>query len=252
MPKKPSLLSKLLNALVLTTKRFVGITVMVGALLYIGVTLPQVHSNLLFAKSASKIGLVTTMEQQGHGTGFFIKAKSGKRFIMTNNHVCKIIPNGGLFVNERITTFVMPFYKDNIADICLLKYPENAKTPSDFELGTEPLINQDLWTMGYPLDHLKHFSKGAVSGDRLVDIAEPVDADCKNIVEIPTLFGPIPICVIRRVATETSVTIFPGNSGSPVLNIWGNVVGIMFAGNGQSNLGIMARWADVKRVLERN
>ncbi len=227
-------------------------SLVVAAFLYLVVITPQTHSDLLYAHSSEKIGVVTTLDQNGHGTGFFVQGKSGSPYIMTNVHVCKIIPNGGLFFNEKVKTSVMPYYKDQKADICLLKYPKNEAFPLPFKLGNEPTLNDDLWVMGYPLDHLKHFSKGAINGDRLVEIGEPWTPDCPaaNTQQVPTFFGVVPICVNIRYATETSARIFPGNSGSPVLNMWGNLIGIVFAGNDRSNLGVMARFEDVKRVLE--
>lgn len=238
------------------------------AAMVVSLSLPQIHSNLLYRNSSSKIFRVSNVADTGHGTGFAVTTKSGAKVIMTNKHVCKFIPEGGLAVNETGTLFVKPVYIDSKADLCLMAYPPG-RSIAGFTLASDsPVLNEDVLTMGYPLDQLKHIRRGAISGDRILEVAEPYDPtnpcahpqwdSVKHRFQImPDLtqdFNPFmpQICVESIFGTETSITIYPGNSGSPVLNVYGSLVGVVFAADNRPNLGVMMSYKDVKRVLEAN
>lgn len=73
-------------------------------------------------------------------------------------------------------------------------------------------------------------------------------------VPLPPEMGGITlhICfVITKGAYMTSVEIFPGNSGSPVVDYWGRVIGVAFAADGRDNKGDLVSLEDLKDFLAR-
>ena len=51
--------------------------------------------------------------------------------------------------------------------------------------------------------------------------------------------------------TQTFLSAFGGNSGSPVVNVWGNVVGIIFAASTETNWGILIDLFEIQNFLKK-
>ena len=183
-----------------------------------------------------------------------MQTKKGRKVIVTNQHVCEGVGDAIVEVNQKIYS-VMPFYVDKTADICLMTYPLLNLEQGLRLAPNVPYINETIWTNGYPLDHYLHLSEGKVTGPKLAQIGvqyDPENPNCANPFFPYPWLPQVGICIILRPAVETSAQIFPGNSGSPVFNKYLEVVGIMFAGDNRSNLGLMVPWEHLKRVLDKN
>ena len=57
--------------------------------------------------------------------------------------------------------------------------------------------------------------------------------------------------VITKDAHSTSAVIYGGNSGSPVVDFFGNVVGVAFAANNSDNYGEIISLHDLKNFIAR-
>ena len=132
---------------------------------------------------------------QSIGTGFFIDDKG---FILTCSHVVEhavklliTIPSNG---NQEFETEVVCIHPE--LDIALLK--TNFKNKDFLKLGDSDTIQngQDVIALGYPLGQTKiKFTKGIVSG-------------------------------LQNSMIQTDTPLNPGNSGGPLLNNQGEVIGI--------------------------
>jgi len=136
------------------------------------------------------------------GTGFFINYKG---YLVSNDHVvrdCKVIE----IVNPAVKSKAQVLYSDEKNDIAVLKIENNAPQYSAyFRSGKSIRAGDDIVTVGFPL--------GAVLGNDL-------KVTKGNISSMTGINNDTSIL-------QFSAPIQPGNSGGPLLDTGGNVVGVV-------------------------
>lgn len=192
----------------------------------------------------------------GSGTAFEIKAASGKVYTITNAHVCDLGYDGKILVEDKlhsrrfIPKRILEVYADN--DLCLIEGMENYPA---LEIAESVESSQHIWAVGYPMGEGLNISEGRIKGFGVVQVSadKPLN-ECKglreHIVNIPTFFGDIPMCLIDRDAIQTDMLIYPGNSGSPMTNDDGEVVGVVFASNNLTHWGDSVPLTDIIKLLK--
>lgn len=183
----------------------------------------QVEHETLINKVRPSIALIgaKTLLGVAHGTGFYMDIL-GNDVLITNQHVCEIFNMTGAqpFI-ESFDHAPMHEYKvlkeNNQTDLCAIQVTHTpGMTP--LVLGTEARYGEDVLILGHPLfTHLLP-TFGTLS-EEVEDTLHP-----NNI--IMTVNG----------------RIFPGNSGSPVVDMKGNVVGVISEGDNESNIGFMVTY----------
>jgi S1-C subfamily serine protease len=145
---------------------------------------------------------VTIRTVAGHGSGFVI---SPEGYVMTNHHV--ISENRDVLVimeGKKRRAAVVRY--DPARDVALLKLegPFDA-APLTIASGAVNL-GQEIYVVGTPLDEKLDFSisRGIISAKRTLN---------------------------RKNYYQTDAAVNPGNSGGPVFNRYGNVIGITVAGH---------------------
>ena len=178
----------------------------------------------LDTKPASKTPLKKTMDQSrkaavlisagvGHGSGFFI---SEAGHILTNQHVVgnaeKVRIETAEKKNKLIGTVLR---RDKVRDVALIKLDD---LPADMAITTLPVradwpaVGEDVYAIGAPISRRSlqdTVTKGIISAHR------------KDF----RIFG------TRVNLLQADVSIHGGNSGGPLLDQYGNIVGIAVAGN---------------------
>lgn len=189
--------------------KFPVIGIVIGCLLsFLAVKAPSMHLKFLRNRVGSAVTMLVTLDQTSGGTGFQIKALSGNEYIITNKHVCAgreallAINNGEMSYNKVIAV-------DEEHDICVVK---PSPLLNSIRIGSDPDVGDQIAIVGHPFLTPMQVSRGEINGfNRALRTGFP---------ELP-LFVP---------TYWSSAHTYPGNSGSPVVDFYGNVVGILFAG----------------------
>jgi len=150
---------------------------------------------------------------EGMGSGFVIE-RSGKKYVITNAHVIEnaSLRNGSLYIYSisRKKYEVKVLGGDIIYDVAVLEFvtpPGNEFTSLAFEPG-EPRIGEQVFAIGNPLGE---FPYSVVDGI--------ISAKNRTTTGLPGFQG-------KFGYLQTTATLIWGNSGGPLINVKGNVVGI--------------------------
>lgn len=140
------------------------------------------------------------------GTGFAISANG---YIITNYHVVRGADSVYVQNSKGASYKVKSFYNDPVNDIAILKVNDQSfenmhSLPYSLKRGIST-IGEPVFTLGFPKDDI-------VLGDGYVSSRNGINGD--------------------TVAYQVAIPVNPGNSGGPLLDNQGNIVGII---NGKEN-----------------
>lgn len=166
--------------------------------------------------------VVTIFGDLGSGSGFFVN-KDG--YLLTNHHVT----GSTKFVKVKLSTGrelvgeVIRF--DKTRDVALIKTEQIAVQPMAIR-NSEPNIGEVVYVLGSPLGAKFNttLTKGILSGYRTLKEQRYLQSD---------------------------VTILPGNSGGPLLDAKGSVIGMTVAGLGAKGLAGMNFFIPINEVLTK-
>lgn len=186
---------------------------------------PLLH--IQFAKGMrATFGIVELMSPtfRGMGTGFHITAPNGKRYIMTNAHVCRLNHEGKLLsiVKNNINE-VKVLYIDTAKDLCLVEPSLDIPGVESYAQGRELL---PVITSGYGGGNSITSTIGFKKSEHLIPLC----------VESRPFIG----CVAADlfVSDEYDFVVIGGHSGSPIVSPFGELVGVIFAGNGVTSFAV--------------
>ncbi|WP_254524171.1 S1C family serine protease [Natrinema caseinilyticum] len=148
----------------------------------------------------------------GLGSGFVID----DQHVVTNNHVIQSTTDGGIeiqFSNQEWRTASI-VGTDAYADLAVLRVEDMPDVTGLSFVDSEPAIGREVLVLGNPLGLDASISQGIVSG---------VD----RVLPSPSGFS-VPAAI------QTDASVNPGNSGGPLVNLEGDVLGVVFAGASQT------------------
>ncbi|QLG48165.1 S1C family serine protease [Natrinema halophilum] len=160
----------------------------------------------------------------GLGSGFVID----DQHIVTNNHVVQSASEDGIeiqFSNQEWRTASL-VGTDAYADLAVLAVEDMPDVAAGLPfVESKPVIGREVLAIGNPLGLNASVSQGIVSG-------------VNRVLPSPAGAG-IPATI------QTDAPINPGNSGGPLVNLDGEVIGVVFAGASQTiGFAISARLAN--------
>jgi S1-C subfamily serine protease len=134
------------------------------------------------------------------GTGMIIHADG---YVLTNNHVVERGYHATVYLPDGRGVSAQIAYRDPYQYIALLKLPDNLYPRVTLGTSQQLALGEEVIALGYPLANVLgnsvSASKGIISAFRSVDSTGYI---------------------------QTDATLHPGNSGGPLINIRGEVVGI--------------------------
>ena len=219
---------------------------------------PQFHNNYL-RYEVGESSVKVMVSEEGGGSGFAVTAASGKEYIATNKHVCdaaqkgwvKIVTNDGMEAWKRVV------YIDKKHDICLVEGDERL---DPLEIARAPKRGDLHYIVGYPGLRPLTVSDGEFVGFdtvQVLDDSPKTKKQCSGEVYDLTpmeqfLYGQEWICIKSYLSYSSSAVAYGGNSGSPVVNKYGNVIGILFAGpREQEHVSFLVPGYELQRVLNK-
>ncbi len=253
-----------------------SVALLLGGMGYTAHKAPEIHSAFLRYKVGTKVYMIKGRLDGGGGSGFAVKAPSGQSYIVTNAHVCEgalkqsedkealLVVNGDGAMRRRIIEV------SGFTDLCVL---EGVPGVEGLSLGDAASVGDAVTAVGHPKLRPLTLSKGEIIGAhdvKILDFAFPTgnpfidfilqaregkcDKPKNEIVNIPLDEEGLLVLKLcfdnTKGAYQSTVVIFPGNSGSPVVDALGRVVGVAFASDGTNWAEIVSQ-QDLERFLAR-
>lgn len=215
-------------------------------------------------KGASVVKLTRTHMGRSGGTGFQIKAPSGKLFVLTNAHICSI---GNPLVAHKQNgdtqmINVVEIYKEH--DLCLME-PVDGLRP--LSIASSLNIHERVWLIGHPALRPLTLESGHFVGNIDINLATKcsqaeIEENARKLNELikrgitpddleEALRLMFNVCLKKMESQHINNIAYGGNSGSPVVNAFGNVIGVLFAGRrDQATASHTVPLADIQEFLK--
>lgn len=213
--------------------------VLLISLLFLGASFSQrLHEMYLYEYKGKSVVYLEGLNG-GSATGFQVKADSGKLYIMTNRHVCDgLIEDINTIKWENIegkSGYVSPVYRDRLADLCLL---EEAEGISPLSIAGTLYAREKVALVGHPGGRGLTYEEGFFVEKKIIRLRNYCYENKSRQ------------CYINYSCNHVNNIAYPGNSGSPILDFYGNVVGVLFAGSSAySTVSFVVKLEDIQRVL---
>lgn len=190
----------------------------------------------------------------GGGTAFFMEYK-GVQWLVSNRHVCDYVAENGSVVVEwdtgvQIKATVVEAH--TTSDLCLLTTPYKAEHP--FKLASGYELHEEVWSIGHPALYNNVVSEGRIFDKKPITLIASVGQEClpnQKAEKLNLFFFSVDVCMQDYMALHLSNVIHGGNSGSPLLNKWGNVVGVVFAGDSRTHYGMAVPLEELRAFLDK-
>lgn len=239
-------------------KAAVSSVAVVASALIVAICSPQIHNNYLRYEVGESVVQVLVGHNMGGGTGFAVKADSGKEFIATNRHVCEAAQGPYMLIKQDagISVWKKIIYKDNGHDLCLI---EGDSRLSPLDIGSSPKKGDIHYIVGHPGLRQLTVSSGEFIGVGSVELLSDVQkrTQCRGrLIELnpfeQIFYQREFVCLRKFKAYQTTAVAYGGNSGSPVVNRYGNVIGVLFAGSTQQERdNYLVPLNELERVLSK-
>lgn len=202
---------------------------------------------------ASATVTVVRPDERSGGTGVILRSAPSRSDILTNNHVCELIKNGGVVITDDDRKHAVIDYKQSTDhDLCLIGVNEDLHVVTQVAEKAPEKYSEAI-VSGHPTLLPTIITYGHFSAKRLVQIMIGSRACTQEELEGPNgliciLLGGVPV-VKSFEAQVVSATIQPGSSGSAVYNSDGELSGLVFAGSGDLGYGLIVPYEYVYNFL---
>lgn len=197
---------------------------------------PYAHHQYL--RHIAEQNVVRIVGMDGMGTGFQVETKSGKRYILTNKHVCKMMGplSAEVYGNKTggIRRNIIAISEKH--DLCVLEGLPGVK---GIKISSDDIKDGEIvYTLGHPRGEALNVTAGEKFDNKVIQLGQETEEDgtCSEgtLQHQFSIFGEIKFCLVTRNAIQFDTPTYPGNSGSPVVNKYGRLVSVVFAGSTQT------------------
>lgn len=160
---------------------------------------------------------------EGQGSGFVVD-KSG--YILTNHHVIDGVGRIEVTTSDGRRLDAVVVGMDPPTDLALLKVEATDLLPIDWGDSEQIVVGSPVWAVGSPFGLQQTVTFGIISGKHRVDLR---GTRYESNVRASTAYGDL---------MQSDVALNPGNSGGPLVNSMGDVIGVNAAILGETYRGI--------------
>lgn len=197
--------------------------------------------------------MIVNRSMNSGGTGIIYRSSNQKSLVLTNDHVCKVVKNGGLVITTQGNYQVNSILESKESDLCLIAVSGDLRINTRIS-GSAPNLYDTTLVSGHPALMPNIISRGHLSGRAIISVMTGVqpctEEDAAGDEALLCAFlGGIPI-VKNYESILVSSTIMPGSSGSGVYNGDKNLIGVVFAGSGDFGYGWTVPYEQLKHFLE--
>lgn len=202
--------------------------------------------------------MVNPENHKSGGTGFAVQAASGKTYMLTNAHVCRVTEEPYLYAMQGERGVRLPILDiSESTDLCIL---DTAPGQEGITLAASAGSGTQAYLVGHP--HLQPLTLKigylAQQENVLINYCMGIGSSTSTEeffvqpystlqpLQFEALFNDCVKAIHSQVATLESR---PGNSGSAVTNREGELIGVLFAGNGTGGLSLLVPLEDVRDFL---
>lgn len=184
-----------------------------------------------------KTAVIIEADEGGGGSGVVLSSSAEGSVVLTNQHVCEgVVPNATVTTSSGVRSRAVAMKVSKVHDLCLIKVNRNLRLSSKIAR-SEGQKGDDAVVIGHPhlLPQIKAFGKftGFMDVTLMVGIRPCSDREREQYPLECLFMRGMPI-TRKFEAQAISSIVAPGNSGSPVFNVQGEVVNLVFAGKGTS------------------
>lgn len=177
-----------------------------------------------------------TDSSEGIGSGFVYSSDgyiaTAHHVIDKMNHITVLLPSGKEYAAEVVAS-------DEMTDIAMLKIDASGLSPVKFGSSKDLLVGEEVIAIGTPasLEFSGTMTRGDISyNNRTVYVTNEKDGTLQK----------------KMTLIQTSAALNPGNSGGPLFDAYGNMVGIvtMKLGQGFDGIGFAIPCDSARPILE--
>ena len=191
------------------------------------------HAHRKYIRDVAESSAVQIFGANGTGSGSHVELPNGKVVILTNKHICQM--QGPLKVKSVSKPLAIERKIIKISDKHDLCVMEAIPGEEGIEIGDKPEFGDELYTLGHPRGDALNVSNGEYFDNIEIEMGEDVQENGTciegEIKRVEGWLGMQEYCSYYRNTIQLSSPTYPGNSGSAVVNKYGNLVGVIFAGN---------------------
>ncbi len=205
----------------------------------------------LYQDVAASTFVLKAPSRMAGGTGFVVDYGGFLKYTVTNAHVCLLAEDDKMIAevgsNPQI---VKVLYISDKSDLCITTAPDGIRPLPMAESGMEH------YKRYYKIGHASLYPANLESGYFLEEtsVSIPDGQTLEKCVgpkySIQMNFLGQSFCVATVEGYRTTIKTYPGDSGSPVVNAEGEVVGVAFASDSDKHWGLAIPLGAIKELLK--